>query len=120
MLFTLEASDYSAAKQELQQAAKKVVAKFKPKFEGPYTVLEVKQNNLVIWRLGKMLTVNVNQVRIYHHRKSHEMGIRTSSSDSNNSRSKSSNFESVRRRSNESQYGRKKGSGVKRELEEKG
>ncbi|GFV45630.1 uncharacterized protein TNCV_326221 [Trichonephila clavipes] len=64
----------------LSPAAKKVVAKFKPKFEGPYRVLEAKQNNLVIWRSGK----------------------------------------SVQRISNESQYGRKKGSGVKRELDEKG
>ncbi|GFT01949.1 uncharacterized protein TNCV_3056921 [Trichonephila clavipes] len=70
----------------LSSATKKVVAKFKPKFEGPYRV------------------------------KSDEMEIRTGSSDSNSSRYKSSNFESVQRRSNESQYGRKKGSGVKLEL----
>ncbi|GFT98785.1 uncharacterized protein TNCV_3792261 [Trichonephila clavipes] len=101
-------------------ATKKVVAKFKPKFEGPYRVLEVKNNNAVIWRSGKRLTVNVDQVIIYLHRKSDEMEIRTGSSDSNSSRHKSSSFESVQRRSNESQYGRKKGSGVKRELEEKG
>ncbi|GFU91485.1 retrovirus-related Pol polyprotein from transposon 17.6 [Trichonephila clavipes] len=37
----------------LSSAAQKVVAKFKPKFEGPYRVLEVKQNNLVVWRSGK-------------------------------------------------------------------
>ncbi|GFW58686.1 uncharacterized protein TNCV_378691 [Trichonephila clavipes] len=34
----------------LSSAAQKVVAKFKPKFEGPYRVLEVKQNSLVVWR----------------------------------------------------------------------
>ncbi|GFY34426.1 hypothetical protein TNCV_3978861 [Trichonephila clavipes] len=50
-----------------------------------------------------MLTVNVDQVRIYHHRKSDELDIRTGSLDSNISRYKSSNFESVQRRSNESQ-----------------
>ncbi|GFX28329.1 uncharacterized protein TNCV_1125831 [Trichonephila clavipes] len=83
-------------------------------------VLEVKNNNLVIWRSGKRLTVNVDQVRIYSHKKSDEIEIRTGSSDSNSSRLKSSNFESVQQRSNESQYGRKKWSGVKRELEEKG
>ncbi|GFW45825.1 uncharacterized protein TNCV_4495451 [Trichonephila clavipes] len=104
----------------VSSARKEVVAKFKPKFEGPYRVLEVKQNNLVIWRSGKRLTVNVDQVRIYHRRKSDEMEIRTGSSDSNSSRYKSSIFESVQRRSNESQHGRKKGSGVKCELEEKG
>ncbi|GFX76067.1 uncharacterized protein TNCV_3718381 [Trichonephila clavipes] len=37
----------------LSSATKKVVAKFKPKFESSYRVLEVKQNNLVIWRSGK-------------------------------------------------------------------
>ncbi|GFW29613.1 uncharacterized protein TNCV_3934811 [Trichonephila clavipes] len=47
------------------------------------------------------------------------MEIRTGSSDSNSSPHESSSFESVQRRSNKSQYGRKKGSDVKRELEEK-
>ncbi|GFU09856.1 uncharacterized protein TNCV_1292291 [Trichonephila clavipes] len=75
---------------------------------GKWANQAVKQNNLVIWRSGKWLTVNVDQVRIYHHRKSDEMEIRTGSSDSSSSRYKSSNFESVQRRSNESPYGRKK------------
>ncbi|GFV09759.1 uncharacterized protein TNCV_2598141 [Trichonephila clavipes] len=44
------------------------------------------------------------------------MEIRIGSSDSHSSRHKSSNFKSVQRRSNESQYGRKKRSGVKRKL----
>ncbi|GFV12053.1 uncharacterized protein TNCV_669841 [Trichonephila clavipes] len=48
------------------------------------------------------------------------MEIKTGSLDSNSSRHKSSSFESIQWRSNESQYGRKKGSGVKRELEGKG
>ncbi|GFT39753.1 uncharacterized protein TNCV_4869331 [Trichonephila clavipes] len=48
------------------------------------------------------------------------MEIITGSSDSNSSHHKSSNFESIQWRSNESQYGRKKRSGVKRELYEKG
>ncbi|GFV09756.1 uncharacterized protein TNCV_2598111 [Trichonephila clavipes] len=48
------------------------------------------------------------------------MEIRIGSSDSNSSRHKSSDFESVQRRSNESQYCRKKRSGVKRDLEENG
>ncbi|GFT07318.1 uncharacterized protein TNCV_1417211 [Trichonephila clavipes] len=101
-------------------ATKKVVAKFKPKFEGPYRVLEVKNNNIVIWRSGKRLTVNVNQVRIYRYRKIDEMEIKTGSSYRNSSHHKLSSFDSVQRRSNESQYGKKKGSGVKRELKEKG
>ncbi|GFX98732.1 uncharacterized protein TNCV_1503101 [Trichonephila clavipes] len=61
----------------LSLATKKVVAKFKPKFEGRYKVLELKNNNVVIWRSGKRLTVNVDQVRIYRHRKSDDMEIRT-------------------------------------------
>ncbi|GFX79773.1 uncharacterized protein TNCV_4980851 [Trichonephila clavipes] len=48
------------------------------------------------------------------------MEIRTGSSDSNSSRHESSSFNRVQRRSNESQYSRKKGSDIKRELEEKG
>ncbi|GFX44606.1 uncharacterized protein TNCV_2637691 [Trichonephila clavipes] len=48
------------------------------------------------------------------------MEIITGSSDNNSSRHESSSFDRVQRRSNESQYDRKKGSGVKRQLEEKG
>ncbi|GFT46265.1 uncharacterized protein TNCV_3126401 [Trichonephila clavipes] len=82
-------------------------------------MLEMKNNNVVVWKEGKRLTLNVDQVRIYRHRKCDEMEIRTGSSDSNSSRGESSSFESVQKRSNESQYGRKKGSGVKHELEGK-
>ncbi|GFX01457.1 uncharacterized protein TNCV_1864311 [Trichonephila clavipes] len=53
-------------------------------------------------------------------RKSDKMEIRTSSSDSNSSRYKSSNFEGMQPRSNESQYSRKNESGERRELEGKG
>ncbi|GFX36994.1 uncharacterized protein TNCV_1174941 [Trichonephila clavipes] len=47
------------------------------------------------------------------------MEIRTGSSYSNSSHGESSSLESVQGRSNDSQYGRKKGSSVKREIEEK-
>ncbi|GFX92539.1 uncharacterized protein TNCV_2519981 [Trichonephila clavipes] len=103
----------------LSSAAQKVVAKFNPKCEGPYRLLEVKCNNLVVWREGKILTVNVDHVRLYHHRKSDEMEIRTSSSDNNSYSYKSNNFEGMQPRSNESQYSRKNGSGKRRELEGK-
>ncbi|GFU86196.1 uncharacterized protein TNCV_368541 [Trichonephila clavipes] len=53
-------------------SAQKVVAKFKPNFECPYRLLEVKHNNLVVWRVGKRLAVNADRVRLYHHRKSDE------------------------------------------------
>ncbi|GFW79369.1 uncharacterized protein TNCV_2477761 [Trichonephila clavipes] len=41
------------ATHPLSSATKKVVAKFKPKLEGPYRVLDVKNNNVVIWKAGK-------------------------------------------------------------------
>ncbi|GFU24328.1 uncharacterized protein TNCV_4330131 [Trichonephila clavipes] len=66
----------------LSSATKKVVAKFKPKFEGPYRVLKVQNNNLIILKAGKRLTVNIDQVRIYHQRKSDKNVIRVGNSDS--------------------------------------
>ncbi|GFW03424.1 retrovirus-related Pol polyprotein from transposon 412 [Trichonephila clavipes] len=41
------------ATHPLSSATRKVVAKFKPKFEGPYRVLDVKNNNVVIWKAGR-------------------------------------------------------------------
>ncbi|GFS92372.1 uncharacterized protein TNCV_411261 [Trichonephila clavipes] len=41
-----------------------------PKFEGPYRVLEVRNNNLIIWKKGKRVTVNIDQVRVYRPRQS--------------------------------------------------
>ncbi|GFY11527.1 uncharacterized protein TNCV_3183651 [Trichonephila clavipes] len=41
------------ATHPLSSATGKVVAKFKLKFEGPYKVLDVKNNNVVIWKAGK-------------------------------------------------------------------
>ncbi|GFW46730.1 uncharacterized protein TNCV_2980861 [Trichonephila clavipes] len=108
------------ATQPLSSATRKVVAKFKPKFEGPYRVLDVKNNNVVVWKAGKRLTVNNDQVKIYRHRKCDETEIGTGSSDNGSLRDESSGFDRVQRRSNESQDGKKKGSDVKRELEEKG
>ncbi|GFX85899.1 uncharacterized protein TNCV_2473011 [Trichonephila clavipes] len=102
------------ATHPLSSAIRKVVAKFKPKFEGPYGVLDVKNNNVVIWKAGKRLTINVDQVRIYRHRKCDETEIGTGSL-----RDESSGFYRVQRRSNESRDGKKKGSEVKRQLEKK-
>ncbi|GFS73974.1 transposon Tf2-8 polyprotein [Trichonephila clavipes] len=108
------------ATHPLSSATRKVVAKFKPKLEGPYRVLDVKNNNVVIWKAGKRLTINVVQVRIYHHRKCDETEIGTGSSDNGSLRNESSGFDRVQQRSNELRDGKKKGSEVKRELEEKG
>ncbi|GFX85649.1 uncharacterized protein TNCV_2470511 [Trichonephila clavipes] len=52
----------------LSFAGRKKVGKFLPKFEGPYRVLEVKGNNLIIWKSGKRVTVNIDQVRVYRPR----------------------------------------------------
>ncbi|GFV25380.1 uncharacterized protein TNCV_1146511 [Trichonephila clavipes] len=108
------------AAHPLSSATRKVIAKFKPKFEGPYRVLDVKNNNVVIWKAGKRLTINVDQVRIHRHRKCDETEIGTGNSDNGSLRDKSSGFDRAQRRSNDSRDGKKKWSEVKRELEEKG
>ncbi|GFW89563.1 uncharacterized protein TNCV_1515141 [Trichonephila clavipes] len=41
-----------------------------PKFEGPYRVLEVRNNNLIILKRGKKVTVNIDQVSVYRPRQS--------------------------------------------------
>ncbi|GFT09001.1 uncharacterized protein TNCV_4104751 [Trichonephila clavipes] len=41
-----------------------------PKFEGLYRVLEVRNNNLIIWKKGKRVAVNIDQVRVCHPRQS--------------------------------------------------
>ncbi|GFT54601.1 retrovirus-related Pol polyprotein from transposon 17.6 [Trichonephila clavipes] len=113
-------TEFAVATHPLSSATRKVVAKFKPKFDGSYRVLDVKNYNVVVWKAGKRYTVNVDQVRIYRHRKSDETEIRTGSSDNGSLRDESSGFDRVQQRSNESQDGKKKGSDVKRKLEEKG
>ncbi|GFV88883.1 uncharacterized protein TNCV_1226801 [Trichonephila clavipes] len=90
------------------------------KVNGPYRVLDVKNNNVVIWKAGKRLTINVDQVRIYRHRKCDETEIGTGSSDNGSLRDESSGFDRVQQRSNDSRDGKKKGSEVKHELKEKG
>ncbi|GFS90608.1 uncharacterized protein TNCV_4097991 [Trichonephila clavipes] len=50
----------------ISAVGKKVVGKFIPKFEGPYRVLEVRNNNMTIWKRGRRVTVNIDQVWSYH------------------------------------------------------
>ncbi|GFX73190.1 uncharacterized protein TNCV_1245131 [Trichonephila clavipes] len=52
----------------LSAAGRKQVGKFMPKFEGPYRVLKIKSNNLIIWKSGRKTTVNIDQVRVYRPR----------------------------------------------------
>ncbi|GFV29106.1 uncharacterized protein TNCV_4601381 [Trichonephila clavipes] len=62
------------ATHPLSSATRKVVAKFKPKFEGPYRVLDVKNKNVVIWKAGQRLTINVDQSKDerLRYKRSHE------------------------------------------------
>ncbi|GFX82859.1 hypothetical protein TNCV_2958151 [Trichonephila clavipes] len=100
-------------------ATKKVVAKFKPKFEGPYRVLRMQTNNLVIWKAGKRATVNINRVRIYHQRKRDERVIEAVSSVSSGSDYPSSSFEEDRPKLDQSQSFRNSESGERRGEQEK-
>ncbi|GFX14033.1 retrovirus-related Pol polyprotein from transposon 412 [Trichonephila clavipes] len=59
----------------LSAAGRKQVGKFMPKFEGPYKVLEIKGNNLVIWKNGRNITVNIDQVRVYRPRQSDTISL---------------------------------------------
>ncbi|GFX22763.1 uncharacterized protein TNCV_4839001 [Trichonephila clavipes] len=54
----------------ISAAGRRVVGKFMPKFEGPYTVLEVRNNSLIILKKGKRVTVNSDEVRVYRPRQS--------------------------------------------------
>ncbi|GFX61205.1 hypothetical protein TNCV_3406801 [Trichonephila clavipes] len=60
------------------------------------------------------------KVRIYRHRKCDETEIGTGNSDNGSLHDESSGFDRGQRRSNDSRNDKKKGSEVKRELEEKG
>ncbi|GFV93177.1 uncharacterized protein TNCV_573161 [Trichonephila clavipes] len=54
----------------ISAAGRRVVGKFRPKFERPYRVLEVRNNNLIILKRSKRVKVNINQVRVYCPRQS--------------------------------------------------
>ncbi|GFW10511.1 retrovirus-related Pol polyprotein from transposon 17.6 [Trichonephila clavipes] len=98
---------------------RRVVGKFMPKLEWPYRVLEVRNNNLIIWKKGKRVTVNIDQVRVYRPRQSD-----TISSDSHvetlyegqrssngSSRSHPGKFKGSRTASSEESNGRKSNKG---------
>ncbi|GFU55839.1 uncharacterized protein TNCV_2255301 [Trichonephila clavipes] len=54
----------------ISAAGRRVTGNFMPKFEGPYSVLEVRNNNLTIWKKGRSVKVNIDHVRVYHPRHS--------------------------------------------------
>ncbi|GFY00219.1 retrovirus-related Pol polyprotein from transposon 17.6 [Trichonephila clavipes] len=91
----------------LSSGTRKVVAKFKPIFDSPYRLLDVKNNNVVIRKAGERLTINVDQDRIYRHRKCDETEIETGNSDNGSLRNESNGFDRVQRRSKESRDGKK-------------
>ncbi|GFT41029.1 uncharacterized protein NPIL_437791 [Nephila pilipes] len=70
----------------MSSASKRIVSKFKPKFEGPYEGMKVEHNIVNIWKGGKLITVNVNQVRIYHPRERDEGVVETDGLDGEGSR----------------------------------
>ncbi|GFX33472.1 uncharacterized protein TNCV_1006331 [Trichonephila clavipes] len=59
----------------ISAAGRRVVGKFRPKFEGPYRVLEVRNNNLIILKMCKRVTVNIDQVRVYRPRQSDTISL---------------------------------------------
>ncbi|GFS70015.1 hypothetical protein NPIL_62931 [Nephila pilipes] len=61
----------------MRLASKRIVNKFKHKFEGPYEVMKVENNNVIIWKEGKSITVDVDQVRIYQPRERDEGVVET-------------------------------------------
>ncbi|GFY22185.1 hypothetical protein TNCV_3298281 [Trichonephila clavipes] len=95
----------------ISSATKKVVAKLKPKFESPYRVLRVQNNNVVIWKAGRRTTVNIDQMLIYHQRKSDEGVVDVDSSVSSGSEYQSNSFEESRPRLDRSQGFRSSESG---------
>ncbi|GFX23958.1 uncharacterized protein TNCV_2730631 [Trichonephila clavipes] len=59
----------------MSDANRKVVERFMTKFEEPYRVLEVRNDNLIIWKKGKRVTENINQVRVNHARQSNRISF---------------------------------------------
>ncbi|GFV20268.1 uncharacterized protein TNCV_989301 [Trichonephila clavipes] len=98
---------------------RRVVGKFMSKFEAPYRMLEDRNNNLIILKRGKKVTVNIDQVRVYRPRHSD-----TISSDSHvetlyegqrssdrSSRSQPGKFKGSRKTSSEQSNGHKSSKG---------
>lgn len=53
----------------LSCAAESFVAKFAPKFDGPFKIKDIKENNLIIVNSeGKIETINIDQAKPYHNR----------------------------------------------------
>ncbi|GFW43571.1 uncharacterized protein TNCV_4769231 [Trichonephila clavipes] len=90
-----------------------------PKFEGPYRVLEVQNNNLIILKKSKKITVNIDQVRVYRPRQydtiSSDSHVETlyegQGSSDRSSRSQPGKFKGSRKASSEQSNGHKSSKG---------
>ncbi|GFV67262.1 uncharacterized protein TNCV_3670171 [Trichonephila clavipes] len=103
----------------ISAAGRRVVGKCMPKFEGPYRVLEVWNNNLITLKRGKKVTVNIDQVRVYRPRQSDTISsdshVETLSegqrSSDKSSRSQPGKFKGSRKTSSEQNNGHKSSKG---------
>ncbi|GFS80031.1 uncharacterized protein TNCV_2988221 [Trichonephila clavipes] len=103
----------------ISAAFRRVVGKFMPKFEGPCRVLEFRNINLIIWKKGKRVTVNIDQVRVYRPRQSDtissdshvEILYEGQRSSNGSSRSHPGKFKGSRKTSSEESKGRKSNKG---------
>ncbi|GFT30919.1 uncharacterized protein TNCV_1682971 [Trichonephila clavipes] len=100
----------------ISAAGRKEVGKFMPRFEVPYRMLEVR---MIIWKKGKRVTVNIDQVRVYRPRHfdtissdSHVETLYEGQRSSNrSSRSHPGKFKGSRKTSSEESNGRKSNKG---------
>ncbi|GFV90063.1 uncharacterized protein TNCV_73441 [Trichonephila clavipes] len=118
----------------ISATGRRVVGKFMPKFKGLYRVLEVRNNNLIILKKGKRVTVNSDQVRVYRPRQSdmissdsHLEALYEGQRSSNrSSRSQPGKFKGSRKTSSEESNGHKSSKGnagnprLKRKVESNG
>ncbi|GFX90490.1 uncharacterized protein TNCV_4334941 [Trichonephila clavipes] len=103
----------------ISAAGRRVVGKFMPKFEGPYRVLEVRNQNLIILKRGKKVTVNIDQVRVYRPRQSDMISLDShvetlyegQRSSDRSSRSQPGKFKGSSKTSSEESKGRKSNKG---------
>ncbi|GFW53484.1 uncharacterized protein TNCV_3928621 [Trichonephila clavipes] len=104
----------------ISAAGRRVVGKFMPKFEGPYKMLEVRNNNLIIWKKERRVTVNIDQVRVYHPRQSDTISFDSNvetlyegkRSSNESSRSHPGKSKSSRKTSSDESKGRKSNKGT--------
>ncbi|GFT48128.1 uncharacterized protein TNCV_1001201 [Trichonephila clavipes] len=103
----------------MSAVGRRVVGMFMAIFEGPYRVLEVRINNLIIWKKGKRVTVNIDQVRVFHPRQSVTISLDShvetlyegQRSSNGSSRSHPGKFKGSRKTSSEESKGRKSNKG---------